>query len=535
MKNVGISGLLLIFVTLLPGCRGEFETIRPDDQGGSSVFQQKCSRCHDADRNSFLQEDTNALDKTILRMSRKKGAEITGSDREKLIRAHIEEQEATRDIFLKDCTSCHEAGKFLQNVATKGEWQKTVRQMMTRAKKEINNESIDLLVNYHIRSQNMIMEQCSQCHTSKRILALERDEETWRKMVIGMSQKVGSAIDKKEIDIIIGYHLKRQKKAQELLKQNCSNCHKRKDLHSPSEEEKSPKEWRKTIRRMMGKAGKTLGDENIDILMEYHTRAHNEKTLENLRTESKSLAFGYVDLFGEKCSECHSLEKAIDSFRDEGAWQMTIEAMAEKSGGNITDSEISKLVDIHLERQKKERDLFLKDCTRCHGSDVALELGKTHDEWRETASKMMKSDGKKIDEEELDILTHFHTRYEKTIARLSMEKCSQCHDRQRILMKTGTEDSWNKTISAMSTKEGGAISHEDMKRLTNYHMARQKIEQEVFKKDCSECHQSGETLKKKMSREEWREIVRQMMSKTEKMINNEEIDTLIDYHIRKSR
>lgn len=535
MKNIGISGLILIFVTLLPGCRGEFEAIRTNDQGGFSVFEQKCFKCHDTDKSAMFQKDKSILEKTILRMSRKKGAGITGSDREKLIRAHIEEQTAEQDIFLKECTRCHEAEKILQAVATKQEWKKTVRQMMAGANREISDESIDLLVNYHVRSQNMIMEKCSQCHTSKRVLAMERDEGTWRKMVICMSQKSGSAIDKEEIGIIVGYHLKRQQKAQELLKQNCSNCHKRKNLHSPLEAEKSTKEWRSTIRRMMGKTGGVMSDESIDILMEYHTRAHNERTLENLRTESKSLAFGYVDLFGEKCSECHSLEKAIDSLRDEDAWQKTIETMAGKSGGNITDGEVSKLVNLHLERQKKEQELFLKDCTRCHGSDVALKLGKTQDEWRETAKKMATSDGKKMNDEELDILTHFHTRYEKTIARLSMDKCSGCHDRQRILMKTDTEDSWDETINAMSIKEGVDISYEDIKRLANYHMARQKIEQEVFKKDCSECHQSGDTLKKKLSREQWREIVRQMMSRTEKMINDEEVDTLIDYHIRKSR
>lgn len=66
-------------------------------------------------------------------------------------------------------------------------------------------------------------------------------------------------------------------------------------------------------------------------------------------------------------------------------------------------------------------------------------------------------------------------------------------------------------------------------------MARQEIEQQVFTKDCSECHEPEETLKKKKSRDEWIQTIRRMMAKTDKMITDEDIDILINYHIARTR
>ena len=64
---------------------------------------------------------------------------------------------------------------------------------------------------------------------------------------------------------------------------------------------------------------------------------------------------------------------------------------------------------------------------------------------------------------------------------------------------------------------------------------KQKIEQQIFLKDCSGCHEPEETLKEKKSKDEWKQIIRRMMSKTDKMITDEELEILINYHIRRAR
>lgn len=386
-----------------------------------------------------------------------------------------------------------------------------------------------------IKPDDHQMRKCSRCHDQKRVVCLERREEIWRKTVTAMRKKQDSDICEDEIDIIVRYHIQKQHNDQELFEKKCSNCHKRRNMRSPPEVEKTPDEWRLTIRRMMGKIKKVIEDEHIDTLICYHVRAHNMITLEKLEAEAKTLGFASSELFSRKCSTCHSLEKALYSLKDEESWKRTIQNMAGKQGSTITESDISEMVNFHVERQRKEQELFLRDCSHCHSPDVALETGKTHEQWRETARKMMDKQGRKISEEELDILTQYHIRYEKTMAGLSMKNCTRCHDRKRILTSRGTGEAWERIIIAMSEKEGSNISPDDARRLVHYHVRKQKIEQEVFERDCSACHKPEETLKEEKSRDEWRQTIRGMMAKTDKMITDEEVDILIDYHIRRAR
>ncbi len=390
-------------------------------------------------------------------------------------------------------------------------------------------------VKHQVKYQNMIMTKCSRCHDLKRVVALERDEETWRKIVTAMSKEKGSDISKDEIDVMVRYHIQKQKKDRELFEKKCSNCHKRMNIRSPLEIEKTPDEWRATIRRMMGKTKEVMIDENIDTLIHYHIRAHSMITLEKLEAQSTILGLEPSELFEKKCSVCHSLEKALHALKDDESWQKTIQAMAKKHGSAITESAISGLVNFHVARQKKEQELFLRDCSQCHPADVALETGKTDEQWRETAKKMMDKAGRKISEEELNILTQYHVRYEKTMDSLSIKKCTRCHDRKRILTTTGTPQTLERIIVKMSEKEGGDITPDDVRSLVHYHAAKQKIEQQIFLKDCSECHEPEETLKEKKSKEEWRQTIRRMMAKTDKMITDEELDILINYHIRRTR
>jgi cytochrome c5 len=382
----------------------------------------------------------------------------------------------------------------------------------------------------------LIFEQkCSQCHDLKRVVTLERDEETWRKIVAAMSKEKGSDISEDEINIIVRYHRQRQKKDRELFETKCSKCHKRMNIQSPPELEKTPDQWKATIRRMMEKTSEVISDENIDTLIYYHIRTHSMIISGKLEAQAKILVLDSSELFERKCSICHSLGKSLHALKDEESWQKTIQAMAKKHGSTITESDISELVNFHVARQKKEQELFLRDCSQCHPAYVALETGKTDEQWRQTARKMMDKAGRKISEEELDILTQYHIRYEKTMAILAMKKCSRCHSRERIFTPMGTAKAWERIIVNMSEKEGSDITPDDVRRLAYYHVAKQKIEQEVFMKDCSKCHEPEETLKEKKSKGEWRQTIRRMMAKTDKMITDEELEVLINYHIRRAR
>ena len=385
------------------------------------------------------------------------------------------------------------------------------------------------------RSSSIFEQKCSNCHEADKSRMLLKDEKAWEETLFRMSKKQGAHITRSDVEKLVSMHVERLKKAQKLFEKKCLNCHKRKNIRSPVEIEKTPDEWRETIKRMMGKAKEVMSDESIDTLIHYHIRAHSMITLGKSEAQSKILGLGSSELFERKCSICHSLEKSLHALKDEESWQKTIQAMTKKHGSTITESDISGLVNFHVARQKKEQELFLKDCSQCHPANIALETGKTDEQWKETARKMMNKAGRKISEEELDILTQYHIKYEKTMAGLAMKKCSQCHNKERILTTMGTADSWERIIVGMSEKEGSDITPDTVRTLVRYHVARQEIEQQVFTKDCSECHEPEETLKKKKSRDEWIQTIRRMMAKTDKMITDEDIDILINYHIARTR
>lgn len=384
------------------------------------------------------------------------------------------------------------------------------------------------------RKASVFDQRCSRCHDLKRVVALERDEETWRKTITDMCRKKDSHICEDEIDVMVHYHVQRQQKDQKLFESKCSRCHKRMNMQSPPEIEKTPDEWRRTIKRMMGKTNEVMTDENVDTLIHYHIRAHSTIILGKLEAESKKLSLGSTGLFGRKCSTCHSLDKALHTLRDRESWQKIIQNMARKKWSGIMESDIYRLVNFHVNRQSKEQELFLRDCNQCHSADIALQTVKTHDQWRETARKMIERTGKKVSEDQIDILTQYHIRYERTITDLAMKKCSRCHGRERILSRIGIGVAWEQLILDMSQKEGSGITSDDIKKLVQYHVAKQKIEQKIFEKDCSACHESEETLKIKKSKDEWRQTIRHMMAKSNKIITDEEIDTLIDFHIRRA-
>jgi cytochrome c2 len=87
----------------------------------------------------------------------------------------------------------------------------------------------------------------------------------------------------------------------------------------------------------------------------------------------------------------------------------------------------------------------------------------------------------------------------------------------------------------MVERAGGKISYDEVTKLINFHQERQKKEQLLFEKDCTKCHAAERSLEKKKTRKEWQDIIRRMQEKAPELIDDDEIDFLISYHIRKSR
>jgi len=71
MRNRIILSLLFCMTSALH-CTGQLETIKPDDQKSSVIFDQKCSRCHDLKRVFTLKRDENVWRETVTAMCQKK-------------------------------------------------------------------------------------------------------------------------------------------------------------------------------------------------------------------------------------------------------------------------------------------------------------------------------------------------------------------------------------------------------------------------------------------------------------------------------
>jgi len=155
---------------------------------------------------------------------------------------------------------------------------------------------------------------------------------------------------------------------------------------------------------------------------------------------------GYSPLFETKCSTCHTLERALLTTKDEAAWRKTILEMRRKEGSKITEDEVERLVEYHVERQKNEQEIFERDCSQCHELDRSIGKLKTRSGWCETIRRMQNKVPEAICDEEIDVLVYYHIRKGRMLSDLFLKKCSKCHSLERALTFQGDWMIWEKTV-----------------------------------------------------------------------------------------
>ncbi|MEW6326004.1 MAG: hypothetical protein AB1487_00150 [Thermodesulfobacteriota bacterium] len=257
-------------------------------------------------------------------------------------------------------------------------------------------------------------------------------------------------------------------------------------------------------------------------------------------------------IFKSKCSKCHSIDRALLATKDEVAWRQTIISMSQKQGSEITQDEIEKLVHFHKERQKKEQELFYRDCGQCHAPGLSLAKAKPPAEWRTTIKRMLAKRPGEGGEEDIELLISYHLREqrlkfsrmleaaglkekERQAAEVFVEACSTCHDLQRALTAVKDETAWRQTITAMAQKQGSPVKKDEVEGLVRFHVRRQEMEQEIFKQKCAACHPAERALEKIKTQDEWRETIRRMAAKAPGQITDDQVDLLINFHKRTER
>ena len=123
-----------------------------------------------------------------------------------------------------------------------------------------------------------------------------------------------------------------------------------------------------------------------------------------------------------KCNKCHSLERVYQSYKSDVAWTYTIHKMAELDYPNITNFDIKQIVGYLVQQQQKRqgeeeeklrmeigRSLVKQKCSLCHNLDRIFGAKKNQQEWTETVNRMTRTNGEAdyLSEQEAEDIVYF--------------------------------------------------------------------------------------------------------------------------------
>ena len=113
----------------------------------------------------------------------------------------------------------------------------------------------------------------------------------------------------------------------------------------------------------------------------------------------KEKKLSHQDLFKNKCTTCHSAERAKVMHASKDTFLEIIKKMMKK-GAKITDEEAKNIAEF---LGSPSRFLFEEKCTKCHGLGRVIEAHKKGALTKDTIKKMKKK-GADISEKEIDTI-----------------------------------------------------------------------------------------------------------------------------------
>lgn len=166
-------------------------------------------------------------------------------------------------------------------------------------------------------------------------------------------------------------------------------------------------------------------------------------------------------------------------------------------------------------------------CSKCHTLKRVFIMCKSESEWRDTVEEMMDKNHEWIQPAEAEqilkeILTlraeRVHAicqeRRDYEDARfLFIDRCTLCHNINRILYQNKTAEEWKETVGRMCTEAREYITSEDADRIYSFLTQRAETIREdagarIFVEKCMICHPGERILLETHDRTEWRKIVK---------------------------
>lgn len=129
-----------------------------------------------------------------------------------------------------------------------------------------------------------------------------------------------------------------------------------------------------------------------------------------------------------KCSKCHSLERVYQSYKSDIAWSHTIHKMAELDYPNITNFDVKQIVGYLVQQQQKRqgeeqdklrmeigRSLVSQKCSLCHDLERIFGTKKNRQDWTETVNRMTETNGDTdyLSDQEAQDIVYFLTHIRK--------------------------------------------------------------------------------------------------------------------------
>ncbi|OHB24684.1 MAG: hypothetical protein A2X84_08750 [Desulfuromonadaceae bacterium GWC2_58_13] len=293
--------------------------------------------------------------------------------------------------------------------------------------------------------------------------------------------------------------------AAEVFETQCGKCH---DLNRALNKNRSEEAWFATISRMKEQWGAAISREEIDRLVQYHLQRQQtalEKNLQGIvaafRKSQPELDRG-VELFVEKCSDCHDPTRALTVFKPPELWSQTVKRMQYYSKGAITDLEARELVDFHVTRQQQELDAFQGTCSRCHDQERINNRSLSEQQWLETIKRMQQKAPDFISDEKVNLIAAYFHRRELSLAQIFYGKCRLCHffDSDETIHQ-GDPQLLNRLIVLADKDFGETLEIRDVNNLLSVHVQRQQRGMQLFANDCGPCHSKEKSAESGHGRE----------------------------------
>jgi len=387
---------------------------------------------------------------------------------------------------------------------------------------------------------DLFTKECSKCHGLRRAMNTYKDEKTWIDTITRMQKQNKAQLTSQQIEQMVQYHVERQKRENEIFQSKCQKCHLGKRF---VEKALTPEQARAVIIRMQQKAGNTIQDDDVELLVNYHVREHQVAVKNNLgnamgilKDQDPSFDTEGLTLFVQKCTSCHEPEVSLNVIKDERSWKRTIRKMQAYSQRFITHEDVAKLVAFLYGRQKTERQVFEETCTSCHPGERITRHSMSDEEWMEIVKRMQAKAPDLITADKIKIITSYHRRHEAIMTTLFYGQCDQCHlfgDTPRSDIDPGVRRirALNTLVTLVNERFAGEITRPEIRNLMQFHVERQKREMDVFKQGCSKCHPPDQPMKGIRDRKEWAMLIASLQEKLYDTKTDDSINTQVNFHI----